>query len=432
MSTERLSEADMLSNLPYETLFEIFSYLCPIGDGLALVCTSRMLRDKLIVQLYKEAGRQLNWLPLLFGITEGKTDVLDRCLEAGAPLDHRWPYIDDCRNNGDPEYSFTLCDALEWAELSRQEESQMWLNKRVVADRAKHPRWICIREARWLVFGVKTFRGKGGLRPVQYRREIHQTDGYSYEPYLRSPHLVWYGPEIEPCLVFPRLLDILKNHCELSLPFHVVDGCLAVWISRFWLDMLLSSTNPGPLLKSGFFESTVRDRTYHTYKGRDDMFGKASLIGNMLYYASGPEFARHFTPSFFRLLLDSEVDLSLITSAYISIFYNLVSNRRDAGDFVPSFRFYPLLLRALIDLGADTDTVERFRFGSLLPLLDHVGSSELQDALSKPLDDMANRGASPEERVFAFSPLAQTLVRCDRTSLSSMPLVEDLVTRLCD
>ncbi|KAJ4125228.1 hypothetical protein NW754_013514 [Fusarium falciforme] len=135
-----------------------------------------------------------------------------------------------------------------------------------------------------------------------------------------------------------------------------------------------------------------------------------------MYYISSPEFARHFSPSIFRLFLGSRADVSLIASAYISIFTNLVPNQRNAEDYVSTFRFYPLILRALIDSGADTDKIEAFRFNSLSPLF-VVSTCEFVDAVSQVLDDMADSGASPADKAFAFSPLAEELRRCDPESL---------------
>ncbi|EEU43832.1 uncharacterized protein NECHADRAFT_74039 [Fusarium vanettenii 77-13-4] len=437
MSTESLSKEDILSTLPCETLFEILSYLCPVGDGLALISTSKGLYKKLIVQLYKEAGRQLDWLPLLFGASEGNINTLERCDQAGAPLGHRWAYIGHCRGRGDPGGRFKFCQALDWAIWSGQEEARKWLIENKVVDKKKRlPELqgfeyeISMLAARSLVFDVRTPGAKGDWRPVLYQREVHQPDVYPYEPYRRSAHLVWYGPKIEPCLVFPRLLDILKGHCESSLPFHQVSDCLAIWISRFWLDMLLSSTSPVSVFESGFFKSTRRrDGKFHAHMGYDDMFGKASLIGNMVHNVSSPEFARHFSPRIFRLLLDSRVDIFLIASAYISIFENLVSNQRNAKDYVSTFRFYPLILRALIDSGTDTDKIETFCYEALSPLF-VVSTCLFVDAVSKVLDDMGDCGASPADKAFAFSPLAEELLRRDPEELFTWPFLKDLVTSL--
>ncbi|RSL51850.1 hypothetical protein CEP54_011222 [Fusarium duplospermum] len=446
MSTERLSEAnilseaDMLSNLPCETLFNIFSHLSPIRDGLALISTSKTLHKKLIVQLYKEAGRQLDWLPLLFGITEYNETFLERCLEAGAPLGHRWLYIGDRTAGSGARRPCQLCSAFDWAKWSGQTQSEKWLIKNLDVDTLKQLRRvepdhsIEILEARWLVFGVRTFKAEKPWRPVLYQREVHQPDVFAPEPYRRSARLVWYGPEIEPCFVFPRLRDILKAHFGLDSVGDLcnVDGDFALWISRFWLDMLFSSSDIGPVFESGFFKSTwSRDGKYHGEMGVDVVFRKASLISNMMFYLHNPEFGRHFSPSVFRLLLDSRVDISLIASTYISIFNNLFSHRRHKVEFIPTFKFYPLILRELIDSGADINKIEDFRSQGLQLLLSDTSSDELPGVLSEALADMTDRGASPDEMVFAFSLFAQRLLRCRlQQSLSYFPLVEDLATRL--
>ncbi|KAI8692525.1 hypothetical protein NCS56_00009400 [Fusarium sp. Ph1] len=128
MLIQQFPSSDRLTSLPDKLLSRIFSYLCPIGDGLTLVCTSRTHHKKLIVRLYKEAGRKLDWFPLLFGVTEGKIPVLERCLEAGAPLDYRWPYVGHFRSLGYYE-DFRYCQPLDWAEWSEQ-ETRKWLVKK--------------------------------------------------------------------------------------------------------------------------------------------------------------------------------------------------------------------------------------------------------------------------------------------------------------
>ncbi|UPK98972.1 hypothetical protein LCI18_009907 [Fusarium solani-melongenae] len=111
------------------------SLLCILGTyrqaansrhGLALVCTSRTLHEKLILRLYKEAGRKLSWYPLLFGVTEGKIPVLERCLEAGASLDYRWPYVGHFKSLCYYE-DFRYYQPLDWAKWSGQKEAWKWL-----------------------------------------------------------------------------------------------------------------------------------------------------------------------------------------------------------------------------------------------------------------------------------------------------------------
>ncbi|RSL60808.1 hypothetical protein CEP53_005306 [Fusarium sp. AF-6] len=438
MPTQQPSEPAGLANLPYDIHLEIFSYLCPMGEALGFVTTCGRIYNNLIVEYYKVYGSRLNWLPLLFGITEWKEAVLERCLKAGAPLDYRWPYIDRRTAGSDARRPCKSCSALDWARWSGQRESEKWLINNRAADtqkqlpRVKPDSSIKILEARWLVFAVRTSMTQ--VRPVLYQREVHRPDVYPYEPYRRSAHLVWYGPKIKPCRVFPRLRDILKAHCDAGAREKAlgIDSNFALWISRFWLDMLLSSSDCGPIFESGFFESIwLRDGKYHGEMGRDVVFGKASLISNMMDHVRDPEFGRHFSPSIFRLLLDSRADISLIASAYVSIFKNLFSYRRQKVEYIPTFRFYPLILRQLIDSGADMNAIENFRFQSSVPLLSSASSEELPGVLSEALGEMADCNASPDEMVFAFSLFARRLLRCgQQQSLSSFPLVQDLATRL--
>ncbi|KAJ4201778.1 hypothetical protein NW767_006316 [Fusarium falciforme] len=82
---------DRLSSLPLETLLELFSYVSLDGGGFSLVRASRKLYHLLILELYKEWGRKSNWAPLFVGAVSGNLLTLKRCLEAGAPLNCRWP-----------------------------------------------------------------------------------------------------------------------------------------------------------------------------------------------------------------------------------------------------------------------------------------------------------------------------------------------------
>lgn len=82
---------DRLSGLPLETLYELFSYVSLDGGGFSLVRAARRLYDLLILELYKEGGRKSNWAPLFVRAVSGNLFTLKRCLEAGAPLNYRWP-----------------------------------------------------------------------------------------------------------------------------------------------------------------------------------------------------------------------------------------------------------------------------------------------------------------------------------------------------
>lgn len=81
---------DLLSRLPRQILVKLLSHLSPVDGGFRLVSASRFLYHTLILDLYREAGRQLSWLPLFLGAMDGNFCTLQTCLEAGAPIDHMW------------------------------------------------------------------------------------------------------------------------------------------------------------------------------------------------------------------------------------------------------------------------------------------------------------------------------------------------------
>ncbi|RMJ19690.1 hypothetical protein CDV36_000695 [Fusarium kuroshium] len=87
---KRLICQDVLSILPCEILLKILSNLSPVDGGYSLVATSRFLYRTLILDLYREAGRQLSWLPLFVGAMDGNLLTLETCLKAGAPIDYQW------------------------------------------------------------------------------------------------------------------------------------------------------------------------------------------------------------------------------------------------------------------------------------------------------------------------------------------------------
>ncbi|KAM0434037.1 hypothetical protein ACHAPT_003981 [Fusarium lateritium] len=90
METIEPSPKDRLSSLPRKILDRVWSHLSPCDGGASLVATSRYFYDTLVEELYKEAGRQLNWLPLFIGAMDGNERTLRQCLRAGAPIDHQW------------------------------------------------------------------------------------------------------------------------------------------------------------------------------------------------------------------------------------------------------------------------------------------------------------------------------------------------------
>ncbi|EEU44831.1 uncharacterized protein NECHADRAFT_84974 [Fusarium vanettenii 77-13-4] len=81
---------DPLSLLPRKILLKVLSHLSPVNGGCSLVLTSRFLYQTLILDLYRETGRQMSWLPIFVGALDGNLLTLQACLRAGAPIDHQW------------------------------------------------------------------------------------------------------------------------------------------------------------------------------------------------------------------------------------------------------------------------------------------------------------------------------------------------------
>ncbi|KAF4968189.1 hypothetical protein FSARC_4379 [Fusarium sarcochroum] len=79
-----------LENQPPEILIKITTLL-PFTAGSNLARTSKKMYRTLNRDLYKQSGKHLNWLPLFYGAHVINTGTLERCLEAGAPIDHCYP-----------------------------------------------------------------------------------------------------------------------------------------------------------------------------------------------------------------------------------------------------------------------------------------------------------------------------------------------------
>ncbi|KAM5386953.1 hypothetical protein ACJZ2D_000246 [Fusarium nematophilum] len=90
MSAPQPTGLDRLSSLPDEILLRTFCYLSPIKGGLSLILTSRRFHRTLLIELYREAGRQLGWLPLFFAAKTGNMATLELCREVKAPVDCQW------------------------------------------------------------------------------------------------------------------------------------------------------------------------------------------------------------------------------------------------------------------------------------------------------------------------------------------------------
>lgn len=78
---------NILTRLTPELLLEVSSYLDPFHE-LQLISTSKWFYNTLILDLYRQSGKKISWYPLYIGALENNLDTLNRCLEAGAPLDH--------------------------------------------------------------------------------------------------------------------------------------------------------------------------------------------------------------------------------------------------------------------------------------------------------------------------------------------------------
>ncbi|UPK94763.1 hypothetical protein LCI18_005698 [Fusarium solani-melongenae] len=114
---------DLLCRLPREILLKVLSNLSPSDGGCSLVMASKFFYHTLILDLYREAGRQLSWLPLFVGAIDGNLRTLQACLKAGAPIDHQWK-----GNHLTSEWNFThgsrpLHVAIDYVQL----RSVRWL-----------------------------------------------------------------------------------------------------------------------------------------------------------------------------------------------------------------------------------------------------------------------------------------------------------------
>ncbi|KAI8683440.1 hypothetical protein NCS57_00008200 [Fusarium keratoplasticum] len=254
MSTQQLSEPTGLANLPCEIHLEIFSYLCPMGGAHGLVTACKRLYNNLIIEFYKESGPQLNWLPLLVAISQGNIDILDKCLKAGAPLNHRWPYLGEFGRANDPKF-FRCCQPLYLATWYGQDDVLRWLVDRgAVATDEERPHFIESITADHLVSDVTTAEGR--WKPVMYQQEACQQETHSPKP---SPHFVWHSSELRLTDIFSRLLRLYKTQCVD--PFssyrywnrdYTQSGSriyLDNWIDWIWRDMLLSASDPVPILE---------------------------------------------------------------------------------------------------------------------------------------------------------------------------------------
>ncbi|RSL96273.1 hypothetical protein BHE90_012535 [Fusarium euwallaceae] len=280
-----------LANLPCEIHLEIFSYLCPMGEALGFVTTCDRIYNNLIVEFYKVYGPRLNWLPLLVGISEDNTRILDKCQKAGASLNHRWPYLGEFGRASDTKY-FRPCQPLDLATWSGQEEVLKWLAKRgAIATNQDSSSFIMMTDAECFVSDLRT--AEGSWKPIMYQQGLRFRENCPPNP---PPHFVWHSSNIKPTDIFPRLLQLYTRHTFLGSNTGHCTG-LANWVAWIWLDMLRSSLDPAPILKSGFLqEGSICDEELR-------LFRHASLE----------------IPGLISRLLDSGANIRFIVSAYITM-----------------------------------------------------------------------------------------------------------------
>ncbi|KAF9776140.1 hypothetical protein IL306_005727 [Fusarium sp. DS 682] len=78
-----------LCTIPPEIVLDILEATEKFSDKVSLAKTCRGLYDLLILAVYREAGKQLNWQPMFEAAEDGNCRTLARCIEVGAPIDYR-------------------------------------------------------------------------------------------------------------------------------------------------------------------------------------------------------------------------------------------------------------------------------------------------------------------------------------------------------
>ncbi|KAI8692524.1 hypothetical protein NCS56_00009300 [Fusarium sp. Ph1] len=291
------------------------------------------------MELYKESDPQLNWLPLLVGISEGNTNILDN----------------------DPDF-FRCCQPLDLATWDGQDHVLGWLADRgAVATDVERPRFIESKTADHFVSDAATAEGR--WKPVMYQQAARLQETYPLTPY---PHFVWYSPELKHTDIFPRLLRLYNSQHGNCLNFdehrYLTDGGnvihLANWIHWIWLDMLLSASDPVPILESAFFKgpsifgqtgmdaASVAERLRFEFPA--DMFGQKSLLNSIALLSVHP-FPKHVSlraPEVFSHLLNSGSEADSTSCAYFIILSYLLRFESSRLDVFPTFELYPLLIDA--------------------------------------------------------------------------------------
>ncbi|KAI8724400.1 hypothetical protein NCS52_00009200 [Fusarium sp. LHS14.1] len=371
MSTQH-SEPAGLANLPCKIHLEIFSYLCPIGEARGLVTTCKSLYNNLIIEFYKESGPQLNWLPLLVGISQGNIDILDKCRQAGASLNHRWPYLGEFGRASDPKL-FLCCQPLDLATWYGQDDALKWLiDEGAVATDVDRPQFIEAKIPHHFVSDAATSEGR--WKPVMYQQETGSQETYPDRP---DPHFVWYSHELKHTDILPRLLHLYSIHyrnCDECDDFNeyidLIDAesaiLLRTWIIWIGLDMLLSASDPTIILESAFAEEfyigcpriekadSVADLFRLEFSA--DMFEPKSLLTSVAPLSVHP-FPKHFSlraPEAFSHLLDLGAEGNFVSQVYSLILVYLMRFESSRLDIFPTFELYPILTDALIKRAAST------------------------------------------------------------------------------
>ncbi|EEU43831.1 uncharacterized protein NECHADRAFT_74038 [Fusarium vanettenii 77-13-4] len=371
MSTQH-SEPAGLANLPCQIHLEIFSYLCPMGGTRGLVTTCKSLYNNLIIEFYKESGPQLNWLPLLVGISQGNIDILDKCRQAGASLNHRWPYLGEFGRASDPNL-FLCCQPLDLATWYGQDNALKWLTeKRAVATDVDRPQFIEGKTTNHFVSDAATAEGR--WKPVMYQQEAVSQETY---PYIPHPHFVWYSHELKHTDILPRLLRLYSIHygncveCDKFDEYiDLIDAesaiLLCTWIIWIGLDMLLCASDPTTILESAFAEEfyigclriekadSVADLFRLEFSA--DMFEPKSLLTSVTPLSVHP-FPKHLSlraPEAFGHLLDLGAEGDFVSQVYFLVLIYLMRFESSRLDIFPTFELYPILTDALIKRDAST------------------------------------------------------------------------------
>ncbi|KAG5758020.1 hypothetical protein H9Q72_013841 [Fusarium xylarioides] len=90
MSPQSSTQAQSkLCSLPPKVLINILRHASDYPDQMNLSRACRKLYDMLILHIYADAGKQLEWRHMFEAAEDGNCRTLARCLEAGAPVDYR-------------------------------------------------------------------------------------------------------------------------------------------------------------------------------------------------------------------------------------------------------------------------------------------------------------------------------------------------------